>query len=77
MLYPTLSYVDHGISIGLGVICLGGYYIPQNLDWGEHFMGAIEAISGFIDFIGNILELLSRIGESGGKDETIIKDQGN
>lgn len=56
---------------------IGGYYIPQNLDWGEHFMGAIEAISGFIDFIGNILELLSRIGESGGKDETIIKDQGN
>lgn len=40
-------------------------------------MGAIEAISGFIDFIGNILELLSRIGENGGKDETIIKDQGN
>ena len=77
MLYPTLSYVDHGISMVLGWYDWGGYYIPQNLDWGEHFMGAIEAISGFIDFIGNILELLSRIGENGGKDETIIKDQGN
>ena len=56
---------------------IGGYYIQQNLDWGEQFMGSIEAISGFIDFIGNILELLSRIGESGGKDETILKDQGD
>lgn len=29
---------------------IGGYYIQQNLDWGEHFMGAIEAISGFIEY---------------------------
>ena len=52
-----------------------GYDIQQNLDWGEHLMGAIEAISGFIDFIGNILEFLSHIGESSGKDKTMPTTQ--
>jgi hypothetical protein len=36
---------------------------------------AIEAIGGFIEIIGNVLEFLSRLGEIGGKDEGIIKDQ--
>jgi hypothetical protein len=38
---------------------------------------AIEAIGGFIEIIGNILEFLSRLGEIGGKDEGIMKEQDN
>ena len=38
-------------------------------------MDAIEAIGGFIEIIGNALEFLSRIGEIGGKDGKIVKEQ--
>lgn len=38
-------------------------------------MDAIEAIGGFIEIIGNALEFLSRLGEIGGKDKGIIKEQ--
>jgi hypothetical protein len=36
---------------------------------------AIEAIGGFIEIIGNVLEFLSRIGEIGGKDKGIMREQ--
>jgi hypothetical protein len=36
---------------------------------------ATEAIGGFIEIIGNALEFLSRLGEIGGKDEGIVKEQ--
>ena len=47
----------------------------EKLGWGDSPVDTIEAIGGFIEVIGNILEFLSRIGEIGGKDEGIIKEQ--
>ena len=52
-----------------------GVIRANRLDWGDYPVDAIEAIGGFIEVIGNILEFLSRIGEIGGKDEGIIKEQ--